>query len=248
VEDLIRRAAATIRGYPPVVALTGAGISEESGIPTFRGKGGIWSRYDPEEYATIDAFLENPAKVWKMLKELSQIIMEAQPNPGHKALAELEGMGHISAVITQNVDSLHQRAGSRQVIELHGNNRWLVCLKCNKRYQVSQSLIEEIPPHCQCGGVLRPDVVFFHESLPHDAYQQAVEKSKQCGCMLAIGTSVQIFPASLMPVLAKQNNAIIIEINPEGSHLTDEVTDIFIQGKSGEILPRIVEEIKRLSP
>jgi len=248
MEDLIRRAAATIRGYPPVVALTGAGISEESGIPTFRGKGGIWSKYDPEEYATIDAFMENPAKVWQMLKELSQIIMEAQPNPGHTVLAELERMGHLSAVITQNIDSLHQRAGSQQVIELHGNNRWLICLDCGKRHRVSQSLIEKLPPHCQCGGILRPEVVFFHESLPQDAYQQAVEKSQQCGCMLVVGTSVQVFPASLVPILAKQNNAIIIEINPEESHFTDEVTDIFIQGNSGEILPCIVEEVKRLSP
>ena len=248
MEDLIKRAVATIRGYPPVVALTGAGISSESGIPTFRGKGGIWSRYDPEEYATIDAFMANPAKVWRMLKELSQIIMEAQPNPAHMALAELERMGHLSAIITQNIDSLHQRAGSRQVIELHGNNRWLICLSCNKRHRVSQSLIDEIPPHCQCGGILRPEVVFFHESLPHDAYQQAVEKSQQCGCMLVIGSSVQILPASLMPILAKQNNAIIVEINPEESHLTAEVSDIFIKGSSGKILPRIVEGLKRLSP
>lgn len=248
MEDLIRRAAAIIKGYSPVVALTGAGISAESGIATFRGKGGIWSRYNPEEYATIDAFMKNPARVWRMLKEFAQITMEAQPNLAHTALAELEAMGHLSVVITQNIDSLHQRAGSQQVIELHGNNRWLICLKCGKRHRVSQSLIEEIPPHCQCGGILRPEVVFFHESLPHDAYQQAVEKSQQCGCMLVIGSSVQIFPASLMPVLARQHDAIIIEINPEESHLTYEVSDIFIKGKASEILHRIVEEIKRLSP
>ncbi len=248
MENLIKRTAAIIKGYPPVVALTGSGISAESGIATFRGKGGIWSTYNPEEYATIDAFMQNPARVWKMLKELAHITMEAQPNPAHTALAELEAMGHLSAVITQNIDSLHQRAGSKQVIELHGNNRWLICLKCSKRHRVSQSLIEEIPPLCQCGGILRPEVVFFHESLPHDAYQQAVEKSQQCGCMLVIGSSVQIFPASLMPILARQHDAIIIEINPEESHLTSEVSDIFIEGKAGDILPRIVEEIKRLSP
>ena len=228
------------------VVLTGAGISAESGIDPFRGKDGLWARYDPEEYAYIDSFLKDPAKVWKMIKELTEIILNASPNPGHYSLAELEEMGFLSSVITQNIDGLHQAAGSRNVIEFHGNNRSLLCLACNKKYVPDLKLLETLPPLCRCGGILRPDVVFFGEQIPIHALLSAQKEAESCDLMLVIGTSALVSPASEIPLQAKVNGAKIIEINPEETPLTHSVSDFSIRGTAGTVLPKVVEELKCL--
>ena len=228
------------------VALTGAGISVESGIDPFRGKNGIWAKYDPEEYAYIDAFIKNPAKVWQMLKELLTVIIAAKPNDGHKGLARLEETGYLDSIITQNVDGLHQAAGSKNVIEFHGNNMWLVCLECNERFKTNPEIIEKIPPRCHCRGVLRPDVVFFGEPIPYHATVEATAKAESCDLMLVIGTSAIVSPASEIPILAKNNGARIVEINPEPTPLTFQIADFSIHEKAGIAIPKIVEEIENV--
>ncbi len=246
MEELIIKAVRKIIEARKAVALTGAGISAESGIPTFRDKGGLWDRYDPEEYATIQAFQENPAKVWTMLEEFMEM-KKAKPNPGHFGLAELEKMGHLRAIITQNVDNLHQEAGNAEVIEFHGNFRRAICLKCGSRYKMSEISLEKLPPRCSCGNALKPDAVFFGEPITPLTLQRAQEISQNCDLMLVIGTSAVVYPAASMPEIAKQAGAKIIEINPEKTYLSDYISDYFIKGLSGKILPIIVDEIKRMA-
>lgn len=244
MDDLIKDAAKLIVSAHKTVALTGAGISVESGVAPFRGRGGLWAKYNPEEYSTIDAFMANPAKVWQMLKELSEVIFNAQPNLAHIALAELEKMRKLSSIITQNIDGLHQKAGSQNVIELHGNNRQLLCLDCKKMYPVSAEIIDEIPPLCPCGGILRPDVVFFGEPLPADALQQASQEALSANLMLVIGTSAIVYPAASMPILAKGAGAKIVEVNAEKTSFTATISDFFLKGKAGEIMTAFVEAVK----
>ncbi|MBI2877204.1 MAG: NAD-dependent deacylase [Candidatus Tectomicrobia bacterium] len=247
--ELARRAAEEIIRKKRVVALTGAGISVESGIPSFRGHtNGLWTRYDPEDYADISAFHRNPAKVWTMLRELQDVIQGARPNAGHLGLAQLEEMGYLRAIITQNIDGLHQEAGSKEVIEFHGNNRWLVCLNCHRRYPHHTVSLETLPPKCTCQGVLKPDAVFFGEPIPLEALYRAREESFSCKVMLVIGTSAIVYPAAEMPHLAKRRGGTIIEINPEETPLTRSVSDYFLEGNAGEIIPGLVEEVARLSP
>lgn len=244
--ELTRRAAEEIVRGKKVVALTGAGISVESGIPSFRGKSdGLWNRYDPEEYADISSFHRNPAKVWKMLRELQFMIRGARPNAGHLGLAKLEEMGYLRVIITQNVDGLHQEAGNKEVVEFHGNNRWLVCLDCQRRYPSHSISLETLPPRCQCQGVLKPDAVFFGEPIPLEALYRAREESFSCKVMLVIGTSAQVYPAADMPFLAKRSGAKVIEINPEETPLTGSVSDYFIEGSAGEVMPLLIEEIEK---
>lgn len=244
MKDLIKEAAKLITQSGKTVALTGAGISVESGIDPFRGEAGIWKKYKPEEYATIDAFMANPTKVWKMLKELSATITNAQPNQAHKALAELETMGKLSTIITQNVDGLHQKAGNTHVIELHGNNRQLKCLDCEQIHPASRDKIEKIPPRCSCGGILRPDVVFFGEPLPADAIHYASQQALAADLMLVIGTSAIVYPAASIPILAKGAGARIIEINQEETSFTGTISDFLLKGKAGEIMSKLLKEIK----
>jgi NAD-dependent deacetylase len=243
---LIKRAVADIVDSRKTIALTGAGISVESGIPDFRSAGGLWSKYDPEEYAHISAFRSNPTKVWQMIKDMMELVLSAEPNPAHIALAELEKMGLLKAVITQNVDGLHQRGGSREVIEFHGSNQWLVCLGCGYRQEAVSLSLEEIPPQCpQCSSILKPDVVFFGEPIPWEAQNRSFEEARTCDLVLVIGTSALVYPAAGIPPLAKQSGATVVEINMEPTPLTGFVSDYLIQGSAGQILPRIVEEIKR---
>jgi NAD-dependent deacetylase len=245
-EVLIQKAAKDIVDSRKTIALTGAGISVESGIPDFRGAGGLWSRYDPEEYAHIGAFRANPEKVWQMLKEMMELVLGAEPNPAHIALAELEGMGLLSSVITQNVDGLHQRAGSKEVIEFHGSNRWLVCLACGDRREAVSFSFEDIPPRCpQCSAILKPDVVFFGEAIPWEVQTRSFAEARQCDVVLVVGTSAVVYPAAGIPTTAKQNGATVIEINMEPTPLTGLVSDYLIQGSAGQILPKIVGEVKR---
>jgi NAD-dependent deacetylase len=248
MEELIERAANDILKAKKVVALTGAGMSVESGIPPFRGKGGIWEKYDPEEYANISTFMRNPGKSWILLKEMLKEIKKAKPNPGHLGLAELERMGHLDCIITQNVDGLHHVAGNTDVIEFHGNNRLLVCLDCGKKYSVDEISLDEIPPQCtNCGGNrVKPDAVFFGEPIPIDALQRSYEESKRCQVMLVIGTSAVVYPAASMPEVAKRSGATVIEINPERTSFTHTISDYLIKGKAGEVMPLIVDAVKAL--
>jgi NAD-dependent deacetylase len=247
VEDaLIKKAAQDILSSQKTIALTGAGISVESGIPDFRSAGGLWSKYNPEEYAHISAFQSNPAKVWQMIKDMMELVLGAEPNPAHIALAELEQMGLLSSVITQNVDGLHQRGGSKEVIEFHGSNQWLICLQCGYRQKAASFSLEVIPPPCpQCNAILKPDVVFFGEPIPWEAQTRSFEEARTCDLVLVVGTSAVVYPAAGIPTSAKQSGATVVEINMEPTPLTGYISDYLIQGAAGAILPKIVEEVRK---
>jgi NAD-dependent deacetylase len=232
-----------IRQSRRAVALTGAGISVESGIPDFRSPGGLWERFDPKEYAHIRAFRTNPAKVWLLLKEMDETIRRARPNPAHVALAELETRGHLLGVITQNVDNLHQAAGSRRVVEYHGNAHRFVCDTCRKQHPRETLDFSQTPLYCYCGGLIRPDVVFFGEPIPPAAQAEAGELAQTCDLMLISGTSGEVAPANYLPHLAKDRGALIIENNLEPTRLTRTVTDHFLPGPAGEMLPLVVKEL-----
>jgi len=243
----IERVAELLSITTRAVALTGAGISVDSGIPQFRGLQGLWTKYDPSEYATIEAFMADPAKVWRMMVELGRQIAEAQPNPAHYGLAELERMGHLSAVVTQNVDGLHQRAGSQNVIEFHGNTSRLACIECFRTYSVEEVSLEHLPPLCLCGGVLKPDVVLYGEMIPPQAAAMARTAAGKCELMMVIGTSAETAPASNLPHSAKSVGARIVEINLSPTVLTGSCTDHFLEGSSSDIVPDIVERVKALN-
>ncbi|GAB4111625.1 MAG TPA: NAD-dependent deacylase [Spirochaetota bacterium] len=247
MDDLIKTAAKIVKDSISTIALTGAGISVESGIPDFRSAGGLWTRYNPEEYAHIDGFRRNPRKIWKMIFELMDMTRNAMPNPAHIALAQLEEMGLLKAVITQNIDNLHQRAGSKNVIEFHGNSERLQCIYCGAEYAPDEFVIENEPPQCKkCGEILKPSVVFFGEMIPHNALMESQNLASDARVVLVIGTSAVVYPASSIPHIAKANGAYIIEFNLEKTVITPMITDIFIQGKVGETLPKFIEAIKAL--
>jgi NAD-dependent deacetylase len=230
------------------VALTGAGISVESGIPAFRGSQGLWGKYDPAEYATIGAFLRDPGKVWRMLSEMAALCGRAAPNRAHAGLPQLEGMGVLRAVITQNVDGLHQAAGSRQVIEYHGNMGSLVCIACWKQYPTRARWVDGTPPACDCGQILKPNVVLFGEPIPWLAQERAEEEARTCGVLLVIGTSAEVSPACDIPRIAKKAGAAIVEVNPEETTLTASVADLHIPGGASEVLGRLVGLLRGPAP
>jgi len=227
------------------IALTGAGISTESGIPDFRSKDGLWSRYDINEYGYLQSFLKNPAKVWKMLAEMAELFEKAKPNPAHYALAELEKLGLLKAVITQNIDGLHQEAGNKKVIEFHGSFNTLTCLNCGKKYSKEEIDLKNLPPRCSCNGILKPDIVFFGEPIPTKALNEALELANKSDLILVIGTSCAVYPAAELPIIVKRKGGKIIEINREESGLS-YLADYKLLGKAGEILPKVVEEVKKL--
>lgn len=236
------RAAKAIRGAACAVAVTGAGMSAESGIPTFRGEGGLWEKYPPEVFASIDAYKRDPDSVWKFWRELAELIKDCQPNPGHFALAELEQRGLLAAVITQNVDNLHQEAGSRRVIEYHGNARDLICLSCRARTSMDTNGVGEFAPRCaRCGGLMKPGIVMFGEDIPRHALFEAHAWGEKCDVLIVIGTSGQVYPAAQLPYEAKSNGAFIIEVNTVPTEFTSTVTDVFLEGPCGQILPRLLE-------
>ncbi|MDZ7374773.1 MAG: NAD-dependent deacylase [candidate division KSB1 bacterium] len=237
--ELVRR----LRSAHRVAALTGAGISAESGVPTFRGEDGLWKRFRPEELANVEAFLRNPSLVWEWYQYRRRIIREVEPNPGHKALADLEKLIPDFVVITQNVDGLHQRAGSRRVIELHGNILRNRCLECGKPY-LDLEVNEGEVPHCSCGGLVRPDVVWFGELLPQEALTQAYLYTRTSDVFLTIGTSAVVQPAASLPLEAKSYGAYVVEINTEPTPITPWV-DEHVRGRAGEILPKLVAELAR---
>ncbi|HHU77177.1 MAG TPA: NAD-dependent deacylase [Firmicutes bacterium] len=243
-EKDLKIAARKIASAKKVVALTGAGISVASGIMPFRGKGGLWEKYDPAEVAEINRFLKHPAKSWIALREIQEVVEKAHPNPAHFSLARMEGMGFLFSIITQNVDGLHQEAGNKVVIEFHGNTRRLVCMECRALYPSTEIPLDTLPPYCpSCGGLLKPDAVFFGESIPTAALLQARVDVQQCEAVLVVGTSGMVEPAASLPSMAKSNGAFIIEINPEPTALTSSIADIFLKGRSEEILPKLVDEL-----
>ena len=225
-----------LRGATAAAALTGAGISVASGIPSFRGAHGLWTRYDPMEYAHIEAFLADPAKVWRMLVELEETIRRARPNAAHYALAELERQGRLLGVITQNIDNLHQAAGSRKVIEFHGNAQRYVCLRCRQLLPPAAVDLSQVPLYCACGGLIKPDIVFFGEEIPPAANRAAFDLAERCDLMLVIGTSAAVMPANYLPYTAHKHGAPIVEINLEPTDLTRRITDYFLAGSADQIL------------
>lgn len=245
----IEKAAHILANAKTVVALTGAGISVESGIPPFRGKGGLWEKIDPMTVAHIDSLTNNPEMVWnRLIRDLKFLLDKARPNAGHTALAELETLGILKTVITQNVDGLHQVAGNSDVIEFHGNFAWQRCMDCDQHLKTSQVDLATIPPRCTCGGILRPNAVFFGEMIPAETLMRSQRASASCDVMLVVGTSALVQPAATMPFIAKDNNAAVIEINPEPTPLTSRISTLSLMGRSGSILPRLIKTVrKRLS-
>lgn len=226
------------------VALTGAGVSTASGVRDFRGPQGIWRIIDPEKFE-IDYFLSNPDEVWNLFVEHFNLREDVKPNPAHYALAELENMGLLCALITQNIDGLHQRAGSKNVIELHGNLRKAVCMSCGKEYDLAEVLssFKGESPRCKaCGGLLKPDIIFFGEPLKSDVLTEAIRISKKSKVFLAIGTSLAVSPANQLPLYAKYSGAKLIIIN-EGPTELDYLADAKINERVEKVLPELVKII-----
>lgn len=233
-----------LKNAQKVVFVTGAGISQESGIPTFRGKDGLWRNYDAMKLATIDAFYENPKLVWKWYNERRQNVFNAEPNLGHKAIAELENFLQVT-VLTQNIDGLHQQAGSSKVLELHGSIVKIKCTSCDFKDEIFTQF-SKLPPLCKCGSILRPDVVWFGEVLPQDVWKEAIIQASSCDVMIIAGTSLVVSPANTLPIYARQNNATLIEINPEKTIMTPEM-DLSIRSTSAIALPELVSIFKKIS-
>jgi len=242
---MLKKAAEVVRASRHTCAFTGAGISVESGIPPFRGKDGLWSKFDPV-FLDIEYFRRNPEESWKLIKQIFyDFFSAAEPNQAHFGLAELEKKGLVKTVITQNIDNLHQRSGSRNVIEFHGNSRYLVCLQCGSKVEVNEEILATLPPYCSyCSGLLKPDFVFFGEQIPPEASHYSFKEAEISDAFLIIGTTGQIQPASSIPFIAKERGSTIIEINVEASTYTDTITDIFLQGKASRIISQIVELVK----
>jgi len=230
-----------IRSAKKIVFVTGAGISQESGIPTFRGNDGFWRKYDPMTLATIDAFYDNPKLVWEWYEDRRKNILKANPNPGHEAIAALEKYVKV-VVLTQNIDGLHQRAGSSRVLELHGSIIRIKCTVCDYIDNITASF-KELPPQCKCGKLLRPDVVWFGESLPQDVWEEAIMEANSCDVMVIVGTSLVVSPANTLPIYAKQNKAVLIEINPEQTDMSSEM-DLSIRDTSVNALSQFIKILK----
>ena len=243
-DDGIELAAGTIARCRYMVVSSGAGISRESGIPTFRDLDGLWGKYRPEELATREGFIANPGLVWRWYRERLATALAHEPNPGHYALAEFERLLPRFLIVTQNIDDLHLRAGSREVVELHGNINRYRCFEYGHPAVPSDEWGDE-PPLCHCGSIIRPDVVWFGEPLPEVELECAFKETQKCDLMLVVGTSGLVQPAASLPALAKQVGAGVVEINPSQSELTP-LTDIFLMGPSGEILPRLLERVKEI--
>ena len=244
---MYRQAAEAIVNARHCVAFTGAGISVESGIPPFRGENGLWDRYDPMTF-DIGYFMENTQESWAAIRDIFyELFGRVLPNAAHYALAELEARDLVKAVITQNIDHLHSDAGSRTVHEFHGSLKQVRCLECASLYSVDRVDINQTLPVCQdCGGILKPDVIFFGESIPEPAATLSIEAAEQADCMILVGTTGTVAPANMLPARAKSNHAVIIEINPTPSEYTQGVTDFFIREKAATAMETLMEEIDQL--
>jgi NAD-dependent deacetylase len=236
-EDFLDR----VRQARRIVFSTGAGISAESGVPTFRGKDGIWSKLRPEELASVDGFLSNPQLVWEWYRYRRELMSAVEPNPGHFAIAGFQKRFPGTLVITQNVDGLHARAGATGILELHGNITKNKCFQCQKPY-VGEINIDQELPKCSCGGMIRPDVVWFGEMLPSDVIDAAFQAAGEADLFFSVGTSALVQPAASLPLEALRQGAFVVEVNIEPTALTPSAS-FFLQGKSGEILPQILTRL-----
>jgi NAD-dependent protein deacetylase/lipoamidase len=252
--EKIGRVANLIAESKRIVVFTGAGISTESGIPDFRSPGGLWTKFDPEDF-TLEKFLSNPEtrhRQWRFLLS-GDLLKDASPNAAHKAIAELEELGRLECIITQNIDSLHQKAGNDpgRIYELHGNIQWIRCLDCGNRSPLETILdengaSEEMPVCGRCGGILKPDVIFFGEALPEETLQEATRHALRCDLMIVVGSSLVVYPAAYMPLYAKQSKAklVIVNLTPTPS---DRIADVVIHDYAGEVMGRVVAEVKQRS-
>jgi len=269
MENLVKRAAKDLAESKYSIALTGAGMSTESDIPDFRGPKGIWTtdkEAEAKAYQRYELFLNNPRAYWEEMLGFQgtygtfyEQIRQAEPNPGHYALAELEALGILKCVITQNIDGLHKKAGSKRVLEYHGSTHVLRCISCGSRFAREEISLDELPPRCKCGAALKYDVVHFKEPIPLDVMEESEKEASRCDLMLICGTSAVVYPFANLPRMARfhlsvtgldvmghKANVKIIEVNADPTPLTREgISDYLIQGKTGEILPRIVEEVNK---
>ena len=225
-----------------IVFFSGAGISAESGIPTFRGKDGIWNKFRPEELANFNAFIRNPQLVWEWYDYRKSIVHQSKPNAGHFAIVEMEKYFENVIVITQNVDNLHRRAGSKTIYELHGNIEKNFCVKCRKRYDKELDFKEGVPK-CSCGGLIRPDIVWFGEFLPADQFQSSEKAARDCDVFFIVGTSAVVYPAASLVQVAKSKRAFLVEVNIEETEASS-IADVSLFGESGKVLPQIVEQLR----
>lgn len=252
-KDILEQAARLIFTARYVVALTGAGMSVESGIPPFRGPGGIWTKHGEPPMDGYQRFLDNPQKAWEdrlkptgPMVELIEALKNAVPNAGHLALAELEEIGIVKAVITQNIDNLHTEAGSVNVLEIHGNATRLRCIRCNGRYDPEEIPLTDLPPKCPtCKGILKSDTVFFGEPIPQDVMERCEAETEKCDCMVIAGTSATVYPAAAFPGKILRSGNPVIEINPYESALTPYCR-ISLRKPSGVVLPLLVDIIREL--
>lgn len=244
-KNLIKEAAQIIKNSKHLTAFTGAGISVESGIPPFRGPQGLWNTIDPT-FIEISYFNTHYEDSWKDIKKIFyDFFGQAKPNPAHLALAELEKMGLLKAVITQNIDNLHQEAGSKVVYEFHGTASTLLCLHCYERFAAQDFSFETMPPKCpKCGGKIKPDFIFYGEGIPEKPYRLSLEEANEADVFLVIGTTGEVMPACMIPQLARQRGAKVIEINISPSALTRSTTTHFLQGKAGEVMAELLKEVK----
>lgn len=230
-----------------IVFYTGAGISAESGVPTFRGKDGIWNKLKPEELANFDAFLKNTDMVWEWYQYRRKIVREAKPNPGHEAIVEFEKYYPNVTVVTQNVDNLHRRAGSSKIYELHGNIERNYCIDCKKQFndiEIDES--QKGAVKCdKCGGLIRPDVVWFGEYLPQDQFQNSEMEAGNSDICFVVGTSAIVYPAAYIPITALQSNSYLVEVNIEETEFTRNA-HFSMFGEAGKILPKVLEEVKQI--
>ncbi len=243
----IAKAAEWVRGARRIAVLTGAGISAESGLPTFRGPGGLWRSFRPEELATPQAFAADPRLVWEWYDWRRSVHAKVEPNAGHRALADLGRRAGEFSLITQNVDSLHEAAGSRAVVHLHGSLWTLRCTRCGKEEMNRQVPLEPLPPVCECGAMQRPGVVWFGEPLPDKPLAQALAAAQKAEVMLVVGTSSMVYPAAALPKVARDSGAKVIEVNPEETEMT-LAAHASVRGKAGEVLPEIMARVTRDGP
>jgi NAD-dependent deacetylase len=246
VQQPVSALASLVRDRQPCVVLTGAGISTESGIPDFRSPTGIWAHYDPMEYATIAAFRRDPVKVWEFYALRIEVLTSAEPNAGHRALAELEARGLVSAIVTQNIDGLHARAGSRDVVEVHGSIRTASCLSCGERVSLEEVVasLRDVPaPPCpSCGSILKPDVVMFGELLPEGAMERASELAQRAGILLVVGSSLEVYPVAALPEETVSSGGALAIVN-RGPTPFDRLATIQIDAGAGETLAALAAEL-----
>jgi NAD-dependent deacetylase len=254
LEQAAEQAARIIGGARHVVALVGAGLSAESGVPTFRGPDGLWTKHGEPDLRDYDRFVEDPERWWRQRMEpssrtgeLVRALAEAVPNEGHFALREMEEAGWLKHIIIQNIDNLHQIAGSQAITEIHGNRTKLRCMGCGQRWPFEEFSLDELPPKCpDCGNVVKSDTVMFGEPIPPDALRECISQTRSCDCMLLVGTSAVVYPAAGFPIEVKQAGGSLIEVNPNETPLS-ELSNVVIRAPSGQALPVIVAQLRELA-